>query len=500
MGKKNKGRAAGPAKVAVSGPSEIEIVRFECEKAIKSLKNNPQRAQKTIKETCQRHPNVSLGFRYHAYIERRLAEHQHDASALKKRHVTAALEAANRATVLSPNSMEHGFFYATLLQEYMPLREGRERNVEAVAECERALAIAEPTDPAEDMLDELPEELRTAEVRIAHFKHQLRQLSCQIKLTDLQNIFKNGSVDANGNFVPLTTKVRTEMGSAQPLSEQRRAEKMEKTSKAEVEQISQREEQPVVRDEEQEEQQGGDEGEKGLGEISKSQNDGTEETLSEVKGAHAKKRQDLGQVSSSEPAQPLNPGESGKASSPQEEVMETDEEDENTMECKECDATFTSANEYLAHHNVEHPSLPPDELIVPVDLPANFDDSERRAALRETLTTVRVAIARRRLLLAHQHKIFQYLVNDLQDMLPDPAASAEWQHDWHLLRMVNKEDLGTVRRFLLNEVLRDDTETTEDGGDPKSTNHSSKPASVEVPNPLTAAPAGEPSARGAVGE
>lgn len=142
-----------------------------------------------------------------------------------------------------------------------------------------------------------------------------------------------------------------------------------------------------------------------------------------------------------------------------------------------CDATFTSANEYLAHHNEQHPSLPPDDLIVPVELPANFnidtmlptdgpeaarlmledalrtrkathgpagyncpthglnacpitlgnqnlnlpvvvENLARIRALRGALTTVGVAIGRRRLLMDHQHKIFQYLVDVLQNMLP----------------------------------------------------------------------------------
>lgn len=29
----------------------------------------------------------------------------------------------------------------------------------------------------------------------------------------------------------------------------------------------------------------------------------------------------------------------------------------------------------------------------------------------------------------------------------------EWQHDWHLLRMVNKEELDMVRTYLKDEVI-----------------------------------------------
>ncbi|GAQ85185.1 hypothetical protein KFL_002230050 [Klebsormidium nitens] len=323
MGKKNKSSAVGPAKAATSGLSDYDIVRAECEKAVKSLKNNPPRAQKSIKETCQKYPNVSLGFRYHAYVEKRLAEQQHDASALKKRHVAVALEAAKQATVLNPNSVEHGYFYALLLQEYIPL-EGRESNEEAIAECERALGIVEPTDPADDMLGELPDDLSTAKSRASHYKYQLRQLSHQMKLAGLQHVFKHVSVDADGKFVPLVANARTELPSAPLNPKMWYAKGSRKTSKAEVEQRPQTE----VEDEGREEQRAGDVGETDGDEKGASENN--EETLSEVESggdsAGAEEGEELGQTPSSESAEPVTPGENADLDSTQEGVVESCEE------------------------------------------------------------------------------------------------------------------------------------------------------------------------------
>lgn len=332
MGKTKKSRTAGAVEAAMSRPSELDIVRAECEKAVKSMKNNPPKAQKLIRENCEKHPRVSLGFRYHAYIEKRLAEQQPNVSALKKRHVNVALQAAKRATVLSPNSVEHAFFYANLLQEYMPRPVDKEHDVEAIAECKRALAIAEPDDPAEDMLGELPEELKTAEMRVGHFKHQLRQLSHQMKLAGLQHVFKHVSVDANGNFVPLVANQGLRSG--QLTSDLWNKKGTEKTSEVGVEQTSQTE----GRDEGQEEQRGEDGGESSGDGIGASQNDGTEETLSELnsrgESAGAEEGEEPGQVPSGESAEPLTEVENGEASSQQEKVGEPCEEDEEEESIK----------------------------------------------------------------------------------------------------------------------------------------------------------------------
>lgn len=343
MGKKNKGSATGSATAAVSGFSDYDIVRAECEKAVRSLKNNPPRAQKLMKEACQKHPNVALGFRYYAHVEKRLAEQQHDASALKKRHVNAALEAAKRATALSPNSVEHAYFYAMLLHEYLPQQEGGKRNdEEAIAECKRALAIAEPVDPAEDMLGELPDALETAEEGVGHFKHRLRQLSHQMNLEGLQHIFKHVSVDANGNFVPLNTEPRPGMPSEQSISELISARERGKISGTEAGQTSQVRVQLGLESKEEGEQQNAYGDKRDAGEIGTSENGGTEGTwIGEVKSggesASAKEGEEAGQVQSSVSAEPGTPRNSRKSGSATKEIAEPHEEDEdeNYMTCKE---------------------------------------------------------------------------------------------------------------------------------------------------------------------
>lgn len=349
-GSSGKGKALVPAKAAkpkVSAPSEDNIVRQECEKAVKTMKNNPQRAQKAIKETCQKHPNVSLGFRYHAYIEKRLAEQQNDASKLKKQHIKTALEAAKQATELEPNSVEHAFFYAMLLQEYVD----GEENAQAIAECERALNISEPRDPAGDMLGDLPDELKTTEMRIGHFKHQLRQLSHQMKLSGLQHVFKHVSVDSEGNFVPLMRQLQSnDKDLEQRILQPKRANEVKKSTKTDAERRKQIEAQleatrllmhqkeaqekrkgakdaeEAAEVEEREQQRGGKGGEKKRGAKSKGQKNGADEKMKKVQPfwetAIADQREQLLQVPVSELAQRLKSSRSAESSSVLEEALE----------------------------------------------------------------------------------------------------------------------------------------------------------------------------------
>lgn len=350
-GSSGKGKAVTPAKAAkpkVVIPSEDDIVRGECEKAVKTMKNNPQRAQKAIKETCQKHPTVSLGFRYQAYIEKRLAEQQNDTSKLKKQHIRTALEAARQATILSPNSVEHALFYAVMLHEWVS--EGDE-TTQATTECERALAITEPRDPALDMLGELPEELKTPEMRITHFKQQLRQLSHQVKLSGLQHVFKHVSMDSEGNLVPIVRQLQSnDKELEQRILQPKRANEVKKSTKTEAERRKQieaqleatrllmhqreagdkrrggKEAQELVEVEEREQQRGGKGGEKKRGGKGKGQKSVAEDRLKKVQpfweNASAEKREELLQVPISELTQRLKSSRQAESSSVLEEALE----------------------------------------------------------------------------------------------------------------------------------------------------------------------------------
>ncbi|XP_055828881.1 uncharacterized protein LOC129896911 isoform X2 [Solanum dulcamara] len=129
-------------------------IKLECERALTSLRRgNHTKALRLIKELSSKHdnsPHAPLIHRVQGTVCAKMASMIDDPNA-KHRHLKNAIESARKAVSLSPNSIEFAHFYANLL--YEAANEGKEYE-EVVQECQRALAIENPIDPAKQSLKE----------------------------------------------------------------------------------------------------------------------------------------------------------------------------------------------------------------------------------------------------------------------------------------------------------------------------------------------------------
>ncbi|GFZ19156.1 hypothetical protein Acr_27g0008950 [Actinidia rufa] len=154
--------------------SNKELIEQECERALLPLRhNNYAKALRLIGETCLRHPNSALAHRMQAHAHMQ-ASFQMAAGPAKQRHVQDAVNSALQAVTLSPNSIVTFSFYVTVLQDSATDARCHE---EVVRECELALAIEDPIDPADDdHVHENIKNLPTAEERIEIFRVILRSV------------------------------------------------------------------------------------------------------------------------------------------------------------------------------------------------------------------------------------------------------------------------------------------------------------------------------------
>ncbi|KAJ6358969.1 hypothetical protein OIU76_000651 [Salix suchowensis] len=107
----------------------------------------------------------------------------------KQRYLKNTIEAARRATELSPNSIEFAHFYANLL--YEAANDGKEYE-EVMKECDRALKIENPIDPAKESLqEESQQKIATAEGRIAHVQGELKNLQQKSNIASISTWMKN---------------------------------------------------------------------------------------------------------------------------------------------------------------------------------------------------------------------------------------------------------------------------------------------------------------------
>ncbi|XP_015067568.1 uncharacterized protein LOC107012282 [Solanum pennellii] len=152
-------------------------IKLECERALTSLrKGNHTKALRLIKELASKHensPHAPLIHRVEGSVYAKMASMIDDPNA-KHRHLKNAIESARKAVSLSPNSIEFAYFYASLL--YEAANEGKEYE-EVVQECERALAIENPIDPAKQNLQEESQQKDdTPNARIDHVRIELQSL------------------------------------------------------------------------------------------------------------------------------------------------------------------------------------------------------------------------------------------------------------------------------------------------------------------------------------
>ncbi|KAL8140761.1 hypothetical protein V2J09_006782 [Rumex salicifolius] len=168
-------------------------IKQECERALTAFRRgNHTKSLRLIKEACQRHDKYALVHRCQATICVKVAGIMDDQNA-KQRYMKSGIDSARRACTLSPNSMEFAHFYANLL--YEAAQEGREYE-EVVQECERALAIENPTDPAKDSFQE-EQKIPTAEGRIASLQQELKSLIQKANIASISTWMKNFG-NANG--------------------------------------------------------------------------------------------------------------------------------------------------------------------------------------------------------------------------------------------------------------------------------------------------------------
>lgn len=185
--------------------SDSTAVKAECERALTALRRgNHTKALRLMKDACQRHESSALFHRVHSTISFKVASLLDDPNT-KLRHLRSAIDSSRRSVELSPNSIEFAHFYANLL--YEAANDGPAYD-EVVQECERALAIADPVDPAKESLqEESQQKLTTAQARIAHVQQELRSLIQKSNLASLSTWVKNlgngSGRDENIRLIPM---------------------------------------------------------------------------------------------------------------------------------------------------------------------------------------------------------------------------------------------------------------------------------------------------------
>ncbi|KAK9104857.1 hypothetical protein Scep_021701 [Stephania cephalantha] len=171
-------------------------IKLECERALTSLRRgNHNKALRLMKEACVRYENSALLHRVQSTISVKTASLMDDPN-VKQRHFKNALESARKAVLLSPNSIEFSHFYANLLYEAANDRDGYD---EVVQECERALSVENPIDPAKESLqDESQLKEVTPESRIDQVYQDLRSLISKSRISSISTwvkTFNNGTGD-----------------------------------------------------------------------------------------------------------------------------------------------------------------------------------------------------------------------------------------------------------------------------------------------------------------
>ncbi|XVE57026.1 hypothetical protein DITRI_Ditri04bG0058500 [Diplodiscus trichospermus] len=188
-----------------SSSSSYAAVKVECERALTALRRgNHTKALRLMKESCTRHENsahAALIHRVQGTVCVKVASIIDDPTA-KQRHLKNAIDSAKIAVELSPNSIEFAHFYANLL--YEAANDGKEYE-EVVQECERALAIENPVDPAKESLqEEGQQKISTAEARILHVQSELRSLIQKSNIASISTWMKNlGNGEEKFRLIPI---------------------------------------------------------------------------------------------------------------------------------------------------------------------------------------------------------------------------------------------------------------------------------------------------------
>ncbi|KAJ4972883.1 hypothetical protein NE237_006057 [Protea cynaroides] len=187
-----------------SDASSYSAVKLECERALNALRRgNHTKALRLLKESSQRHEGSALIHRVQGTVCVKVASLIEDPNA-KQRYLKNAVESARRAVAHSPNSIEFSHFYANLLYDASNDSKGYE---EVVQECERALSIQNPVDPAKESLqDESQLKLSTPEARITSVQQELRSLIQKANIASISTWMKNlgnGAGEEKFRLIPM---------------------------------------------------------------------------------------------------------------------------------------------------------------------------------------------------------------------------------------------------------------------------------------------------------
>ncbi|KAK9748006.1 hypothetical protein RND81_02G029600 [Saponaria officinalis] len=165
-------------------------VKQDCERALNALRRgNHNKSIRLVKDVAAKFENSAKYHRICGTIYAKVAGIIEDSN-LKQRHLKNAVESAKKATVLQPNAVEYSNYYANLLFEVS--NDARDYE-EVVAECERALALENPNDPAKDELSDegVTYSDEAKEARVSHVKSELRGLIQQVNMASITSWVKN---------------------------------------------------------------------------------------------------------------------------------------------------------------------------------------------------------------------------------------------------------------------------------------------------------------------
>ncbi|CAN1179904.1 hypothetical protein LINPERPRIM_LOCUS12406 [Linum perenne] len=211
--------------------SSYGAVKLECERALTALRRgNHNKALRLMKESCSRHgdhsPHSALIYRVQGTVCVKVASIIDDPNA-KQRHLRNAVDSARKAVELSQNSIEFSHFYANLLYEVA--NDGKEYD-EVMRECDRALEILNPIDPAKESLqEENQQKIATAEARIAHVQGELRSLKQKSSIASISTWMKNLGTGEEIRLIPIRRATEDPMEAR--LSQTRRPNEIKKATK-----------------------------------------------------------------------------------------------------------------------------------------------------------------------------------------------------------------------------------------------------------------------------
>ncbi|CAN8278161.1 unnamed protein product [Cochlearia groenlandica] len=213
-------------------------VKLECEKALISFQRGSYtKAIRTMKLLCSRHRDSALTHRVQGTVYVKVASVFEDL-ATKQKHLRNAIESARKAVELSPNSIEFAHFYANLLFE--AANDGREYD-EVMHECQKALAIENPIDPAKESLqDANQQKLSTPEARIAHVQDELRSLVQKSNISSISTWMKHlGNGAESVRLIPIRRlaedPIESNMIQARRPNEIKKANKTDEEKRKEIE-------------------------------------------------------------------------------------------------------------------------------------------------------------------------------------------------------------------------------------------------------------------------